>query len=143
MLFRSNAPASLDNITKRHCFAVACREVRQYTGSESNLLLQVALREAEMAQLQLRRRMRVEIWVHNTQWVEFRDMVASYLICTDEELDLSNKVGQHNPKYTLGRQMDMVCQTLRCKNIAYHRDSFAGNGVRGGNHPSTVARAAF
>ena len=60
----------------------------QDTGTEGDLLVEVALVEAEMAQLELWRDVCAEVGIEDTEWVEIGDVVSSYLVCTDEQLDL-------------------------------------------------------
>ena len=58
--------------------------MREDTGSKGDLLVQVAFGETIPAELELRRNMRTEIGVQNTEGVEVGDMVSSYLVRADE-----------------------------------------------------------
>ena len=60
-------------------------------GAEGDLLVEIALREAVAAQLELGRVRRVQVRVEDTEGVEVRNVVAAHLVCADEELDLTRR----------------------------------------------------
>ena len=60
----------LDDLPEGHCLAVLCREVGQDTGTEGDLLVKVALVEAEMAELEFWRNVCAEIGIEDTERVE-------------------------------------------------------------------------
>jgi hypothetical protein len=62
--------------------------VGQNARTECELLVEVALVEAIVAELQLRWPHIVEVSIQNAQWIEVCDVVTSHLVSTNEQLDL-------------------------------------------------------
>jgi hypothetical protein len=63
--------------------------MRENTGAKCDLLFQIVLCEAEMAEFQLRRDTVTKIWVQNAQWIEVGHMVTTHLVGTNKELNLA------------------------------------------------------
>ena len=78
-----DALADLDDLTKRHGFVVFSRKVRQNTGSESDLFLEVTLGESEVTEFQLGRNVIAQVGVHDAERVEVGDVMATNLVGTN------------------------------------------------------------
>ena len=58
------------------------------TRAEGDVLVEIALREAISVELELRRADIGEVSVENSKGIQVGDVVAAYLVCADEQLNL-------------------------------------------------------
>ena len=77
------ALANLDDLAERHRFPVLRSEVRKDTRPKGDLLVEVALREAIAAELELGGMYRVQVGVEDTERIEVGNVVAAYLVGAD------------------------------------------------------------
>jgi hypothetical protein len=78
--------AKFDDFTQRH--AALRREVRQNTGTQRNLFIEIALRKAISTKLKLRRITVFQVRIKNSQRVKFGNMVSADLVRSDKQLCL-------------------------------------------------------
>lgn len=82
---------SADDVAKGHRFPVIGHKVGQNTGTKSDLLVEVALSEAVMAELELGRVDILKVGIEDTEGVEFSDVMSANLVGANEELDLERR----------------------------------------------------
>jgi hypothetical protein len=80
-----------DNLAEGHRVPAVLHEVREDAGSEGNLLVEVTLCKAVVAELKLGRRLALEVGVEDAERVQVGDMVAADLVCAHEKLGLSRR----------------------------------------------------
>ena len=88
------ALANLDDLAERHRFPVLRSKVRKDTRPKSNLLVEVTLREAITAQLELRGMYRVQIRVKDAKGIQIGNVVATDLVRANKELHLAYQSGR-------------------------------------------------
>lgn len=83
-----DALAKPDDFSKRHCCLVLRRKMRQNTGTESNLFVQIGLCEAILAQFKLGRLDVFQVGIQDAQRVEVCNMVTADLVGANQQLCL-------------------------------------------------------
>ena len=88
MILTIDALQQLDDLSKGHRLTVLGGKVRENTRSEGNLFVKVAFGKAKVAKFKLWWYLCTEVCIHDTEWIQVSDVVASHLVGPDKQLYL-------------------------------------------------------